>query len=207
MIRHGTDYSSEQYDKVLVVVAGALPKVLAGTDPEQMIFALQKRGEALEKTLVEAFLSFRDGATSREVFTLTLEGAYKVSELVKQGKYDWVNDWITDECFPLEFESLPMRHTIELVEFEHDSTSEEVLAEFERLELERPTYEDALYFGIQYPEEQRKYPIVFLHEPVQGPCGRRHILGLDERVGKRRLNLRWFDNGWLQKDVFAAVRK
>ena len=144
--------------------------------------------------------------TLKKVFTITCEGAHKTSELIKLGKYDWSNDLVTDERFPIE-KHPPVQRVIELVEFDHDPTSEDVLAELERRGLERPTHEDGLYFGIQHSDEQRKRPIVFLHEPVQGPIGSRLVLVLDEGAGGRDLDLRCFDYRWFRDCVFAGVRK
>lgn len=138
------------------------------------------------------------------IFSLICEGT-KTSELVKRGKYDWANDAITSEHFPIEAHP-PVSRTVELVEFYHDPTSKEVLHEFARRGLERPTYEDALVFGVKYPEEQRKHPVVFLHEPVQ-VGGSRDVLVLDEGGRGRGLDLYWFDDGWNRSDVFPAVRK
>ncbi|MBI4120061.1 MAG: hypothetical protein HY454_01205 [Parcubacteria group bacterium] len=140
------------------------------------------------------------------IFQLVLEGTATASELIRRGQYNWHNNWITDERFPLQTHD-QMGRTIELVEFDHDPTSEEVLAEFIRRGLERSTYEDALYFGIQHPEEQRKRPIVFLHEPVLDPCGRRGVLVLGGDAGGRKLLLVLVAGGWDRDFVFAGVRK
>lgn len=141
------------------------------------------------------------------VFSITLEGSHKASELVALGKYGWSDDWITDERFPI-MEHAPETRTIELVKFkhDHDPTTEESLSELAHRGLERPTYEDAFYFGIQHPEEQRKHPIVFLHEPVQ-KRGSRFVLILGGRAGRRLLDLRWFDFRWERHCVSAGVRK
>lgn len=145
---------------------------------------------------------FADGAVFPYIFTCD---GVKASELVKRGKYDWVNDLITDKLFPIEKHASVSR-TIELVEFDHDPSSEEVLAEFRSRGLKRPSYEDALVFGIVYPEEQRKHPVVFLHEPVVA-VGSRFVLVLREDAGYRYLLLHWFGHGWLRPYVFAGLRK
>ncbi len=132
-------------------------------------------------------------------------GGRITSELVKRGRYDWVNSSITDTLFPIE-KHAPVSRTIELVKFDYNPTSEEVLAEFARRGLERPTHEDALTFGSEYPEEQRKCPVVFLHEPVLVDGGR-CVLVLDEDGRERSLGLDWFVDGWDRRYVFAAVRK
>ena len=138
-------------------------------------------------------------------FSITCEGSYKTSELVVQGDYGWPDNWITDELFPIQ-KHAPVGRTIELVEFDHEPPSEEVLEKLAQRGLERPTYEDALYFGIQHPEEQRKRPVVFLHEPVLRPDGDRGVLVLEERAGERDLYLLRFDSRGRRHYAFAAVR-
>ena len=145
-----------------------------------------------------------------KVFLINCIGSYKTSELIRYGKYTWNNNWITDWRFPLE-KHAPMSRTIEIVEFDHDSDSEEVLKEFGRCGLERPTYEDALYFGIQHPEEQKKHPIVFLHEPVLNLDGNFGVLALSEDGGLWHLPLSYLVPKWIHISqasfVFASVRK
>jgi len=140
------------------------------------------------------------------VFKIVCQGSYTASELIRRGKYNWVNDQITDERFPIA-EHAPTPRKIELVEFDYDPTSEEVLKDFRRRGLKRPTYEDGLYLGIQHPEEQKKRPIVFLHEPVQGSDGSLRVLVLHGRSGERRLRLGWFYGGWGRGYVFAGIRE
>ena len=62
--------------------------------------------------------------------------------------------------------------------------------------LERPTYEDALYFGIEHPDVQRERPVVFLHDPWFGYFGRRDVLCLWCNAGQRELGLEDFDGRW-----------
>lgn len=126
--------------------------------------------------------------------------------LVIAGGYDWVDDSVTDKRFPLLPRDSEWRK-IEGVKFDHDPTSEEVLAEFERRGLERPTYKDALYFGVLHPQEQEKHPVVFLHEPVEDLGGDRRVIALFGRPGRRCLGLDLFDHKWSRDCVFAGVRK
>lgn len=99
-----------------------------------------------------------------DMYQLLLVGATAL-ELVQLGTYGWHSDLITDNLFPLSPHE-PVSRIIELIEFDHDPKTEEVLSDLARCGLERPTYEDALNTGAQRPEQQRKRPIVFLHEPV-----------------------------------------
>lgn len=171
---------------------------------EALKAAAQPGGAWAIAKIVDAFAGVVE--VDKGVFRITCEGHCSVSELVKRGQYDYWNDWITDERFPLH-EHVSVDYMIKLVEFDHDPSSDEVLREFTRRGLERPTYENALYFGVQHSGEQRKQPIVFLHEPVLGPDDRHRILVLDGKAGKRYLQLNNFDGTWNRRCVFAGVHK
>src|SRR3989338_1983059 len=148
----------------------------------------------------------KTAAKISNVFEILCKGQYIASELIRRGKYDWVNDQITDERFPI-FEHATATRKIEFVEYDHDPTSEEVLKDFTSRGLKRPTYEDGFYFGIQHKEEQRKHLIVFLHEPVQDSDGSLYVLVLDGYSGWRELYLSCFGHRWHRHYVFAGARE
>lgn len=147
---------------------------------------------------------------SRQVFLLHCEELHSTSELVILGNYDFVNGLITNGRFPIHKHD-PTEREIELVEFDHDTTSRDVLVEFGHLGLEQPTVEDALYFGIKYPDEQRKHTIAFLHGPGRGQDGLWNVLVLYSRPGcskrQRCLDLNRHDRVWSRDCVFAGVRR
>ncbi|MDI6606786.1 MAG: hypothetical protein QME65_06580, partial [Candidatus Omnitrophota bacterium] len=158
--------------------------------------------ETLKKAGREALLS----PTILGPFINICKGGLKASELVKLGNYDSVSSLMRDDLFPLDPHQ-PLIRVIELVKFAHSLTSEEVLSELERLGLNRPTPQDALFFGINHPEEQMKSPIVFLHEPVEAPPGRFSVFVLYAVDGKRYLGLDWLSIKWGQICLFAGVRQ
>jgi hypothetical protein len=96
---------------------------------------------------------------------------------------------------------------IVLLEFDHAVTVEDVVAAAHQRGLGRPTYEDALYFGIAHPEVQRERPVIFLHEPWLGFFGRRDVLCLWSNAGRRELGLEGFDVAWSPDYRFAFVVK
>ena len=141
---------------------------------------------------------------TNDIFAITCKGV-KASEFITREKYKWVNEVITDKRFPIERHS-PQRRLVELVKFNRDMTSEEILAEFKHRGLERPTYEDVFVFGDTYPRRGRRRPVVFLHKPVT-INGLSFVLALDKYGYGRGLDIGWFDSTWSQRCVFAAVRK
>ena len=132
--------------------------------------------------------------------------ARSTEELVEAGHYAYAHSCVTSDNFPARPLGNPGVREIALVEFDHEVTSEEAIVEAGRLGLDRPVYEDALYFGAEYPEAQRDRPVVFLHDPWFGFFGRRDVLSLWENAGRRELGLEGFDDRWPPRWRFAFVR-
>jgi hypothetical protein len=126
-------------------------------------------------------------------------------ELVAAGHYAYAHSCITSENFPAARSGRARVCDIALLTFDRDVTSEDVLTEAARHRLERPTYEDALYFGIEWPDVQCERPVVFLHSPWFGFFGRRDILCLWSNAGRRELGLEGFDGVWSPEHRFAFV--
>ena len=142
----------------------------------------------------------------KNAFRIMTGGTRTTDEVITAGNYGWKNDLVNGKNFPMR----PMPEgprEIVFLEFDHDPGSEEVLAEAQRQGLERPVYEDTLFFGEQYSEEQRNGPVVFLHEPWQNPHGRLFVLVLNCDDRDRRLGLVYFDGSWTPWCRFAFVRK
>lgn len=172
------------------------------TDGEMQLYIQNKK--ELGRLLKGAFAADKKPA---KIFPITCSGSYTTSELVKRGKYDWSADLITDERFPLQTHP-PANKIIELMSFDHDLISEEVLAVFNYRGLELPSYEDALHFGIKYPNEQVKHPIVFLqYEVMFNLTSNRVVFVLNKDSRGRCLDLDLFTGDWGKHCVFAAVRK
>lgn len=127
-------------------------------------------------------------------------------ELVWAGNYNYANPNITSKNFPARAQKRGVVDVV-LLEFDRDVTSEEAIAEATKQGLERPTHEDALYFGVEHPEVQRERPVVFLHEPWRAPHGDPYVLVLWSYAGYRLLFLYWFGLRWPRGYRFAFVRK
>ncbi|OGD29603.1 hypothetical protein A2833_02220 [Candidatus Azambacteria bacterium RIFCSPHIGHO2_01_FULL_44_55] len=143
-----------------------------------------------------------------ERFIITCYGHNTASELTR-GKYYWSNKLFTDERFPLE-KHASYKRVIEPVEFDHHCSTEDVVNEWRRRELLRPTYEDALYFGVQQHEAYARRPWIFLHHPVDAPGSGctgsfpRYIV-LYSFNGMRVIDL-YVDDGWIKFCLFAGIR-
>ncbi|HYB44541.1 MAG TPA: hypothetical protein VEL75_22385 [Candidatus Methylomirabilis sp.] len=141
-------------------------------------------------------------------YRITRDDARSTEQLVEAGRYGYAHSCVTSENFPVGARaSVPRTGEIVLVEFDGDVTAGEVLAEAARRGLERPSYEDALRFGIEYPEVQEKRAVIFLHEPWVGFFGRRDVLCLWCNAGRRELGLEGFDDSWGPRYCFAFVAR
>ncbi len=141
------------------------------------------------------------------MYRITVGDGRSTEELVEAGGYAYAHSCVTSDNFPVRPFGRRRSREIVLLEFERDVTSAEALIEAARLDLERPLYEDALYFGIEHPEVQRARPVVFLHDPWFGFFGRRDVLCLWTNAGRRELGLEGFDDPLSQRYRFAFVRK
>jgi hypothetical protein len=124
---------------------------------------------------------------------------------VAAGGYGYAQAAVTSENFPADRAAPARVRRIVLLEFDRPVAFEDVVATAAQRGLARPTYEDALYFGIAHPDAQRERPIIFLHEPWLGFFGRRDVLCLWHNAGRRELGLEGFDDTWAPPVCFALV--
>lgn len=148
------------------------------------------------------------GARAAASYRITIVDGRSTEALVAAGRYGYAHSCVTSENFPARPLGVASRvREVVLLEFDHDVTSEDVVTEAVRLGLERPTYEDALYFGVEHPDVQRDGPVVFLHDPWFGFFGRRDVLCLWYNAGRRELGLDGFDDPWRRTCRFAFVSR
>jgi hypothetical protein len=118
-----------------------------------------------------------------DVYRITTGDGRSTEELVAAGEYGYAHSCLISENFPARHpEALRVREIV-LLEFDHDVTTEQTIVAAVEAGLERPMYEDALYFGIEHPHVQR--PIIFLHDPWIGYFGRRDVICLWSNAGRR----------------------
>jgi hypothetical protein len=143
-------------------------------------------------------------------FNLTL------GEMIVAGRYgpkgdNWNKD-ITQERFPIvgagieEFEFKLFGEE----GFEDGFSSEKVIKIIKEDDKDNPwspaQTEHTLAFGAQFPDAQRKNPIIGLGS-VARVGGHRRVLDLSRDGSERDLGLRWFDGDWDARGRFLAVRK
>ena len=138
-------------------------------------------------------------------YRITVGDGRSTEALVAAGRYGYAHSAVIGENFPARHDGGRRVRAIVLLAFDREVSVHDVLAEAARRELQAPTYEDALYFGIEHPEAQREAPIVFLHEPWVGYFGRRDVLCLWDNAGRRELGLDGYDDTWHRGCRFAFV--
>ena len=84
-----------------------------------------------------------------------------VADSLKEGKYDWVNDGITDANFPSD-EKGKREVGFGMFHFNKTMQSEDIIAKMKAEGFRPATMKEKLAYGKKNPEEQRKYPIVAL---------------------------------------------
>lgn len=167
--------------------------------------------EAIMAKVADEFVRWmgQPGALAAGIFTFSVVNGRTTEEAVSAGKYDgYINPNLNSMDFPMRSRNNKTR-TVEFIdgsEFDHDPTSDEAFALAAERGLERPTYEDALDFGAEHPEEQRHAPLVWPHKPVRVDGGL-YVVALYGNASERHLCLYWFGSRWPRHYRFAFIRK
>src|SRR5688572_25007342 len=97
-------------------------------------------------------------AAPTRVYPVTVGGGRTTEELVAAGEYGYAQAAVTSDNFPAD-RAAPVRvRRIVLLQFDRAVSFEDVVAAAAPRGLARPTYEDALAFGIAHPEAQKEAP-------------------------------------------------
>jgi hypothetical protein len=147
-------------------------------------------------------------AESEDIFKVTVDYTKSLADMILSGKYDYVNGDITSEHFPFGAVS-PEQVEIRLVHLGREATTDEVLAELDKMNLRPATLAELLALGAAHPDLQRKFWMVALGSRWSDPDGRVGVPLLDRVVFGRGLDLRWYVpvSWWVSVDRFVAVCK
>ena len=111
-------------------------------------------------------------------YRITLGDGRSTEELMAAAKYGYCHSQVLSDNFPARpFNGKKVREIVVLT-FDRPMSSEDATAEAAKQGSERPYYENALYFGIKYPEAQLGTPVAFFHDPGLGNHGRRDAICL-----------------------------
>ena len=95
----------------------------------------------------------------------------------------------------------------QFVHMDREASTDLVFSEMERRGLRPALYEELLGFALEYPDEQRRNPIVALGSITFVRTLRRHVAFLTSTDNGRKLDMVWFDGGWNGDCRFLVVRK
>ena len=161
---------------------------------------------------MRALQSFIEGkfefyvASAANIFKVAVNYARPLMEMIRAGKYDYVNSDIIAKHFPVKGKDiLPVE--LELVHLNKYISSDDAIAEIKQRGFRPAKIEELLAFGEKYPEEQRKYPIVTLGSVWQHWYGGRSVPYLYRHDGRRGLDLNCFEYVWNEDCRFLVVRE
>jgi hypothetical protein len=125
--------------------------------------------------------------------------------MIAAGKYDWKNDAITANRFPVEGTGVKTFRN-KLFHFGRNISSEDAVTVMEKEKFTPATHVHGLAFGATFPDEQRKYPIACLGSSAQ-VNGRRLVVYLDGHDAERYLSLFVWDDDWYGYWRFLGVQE
>ncbi len=141
-----------------------------------------------------------------DIYSAIVDYNMSLAEMIKVGKYDYVNGEIASKNFPI-MGSGKVDISFELVHLNKSASSEEVLLHMEKNNLRPATLAELLAFGAKYPEIQREFPVACLGSSWVGRGGLRNVPCLGRYDSERSLYLYWFGDDWDDCWRFLAVRK
>lgn len=153
--------------------------------------------------------AFGLGKLVPDVIILPIDYSKSLEQMIAAVNYDWKNDELTAKRFPIVGEGV-VEYEFRYFHFNRNVSSETAVDLIKREDVENPWYpaklEHLLAFGENFPEEQRKFPIVALGS-VGLVLGDRNVPCLHLDGSERSLYLLWWDGDWLGLYRFLAFRK
>ena len=128
-------------------------------------------------------------------------------EMIEAGKYDWVNNNIIQENFPVQGEGVQKVELV-LIHLNGRMKTKQVLEEFEKQNLRLSRLPELLAFGAKYPNIQKQFRIIALGSVWVNSSGDYRVpyLGGFQGGNGRSLRLGWGRNGWGNIWRFLAAR-
>ncbi len=142
------------------------------------------------------------------VYKVVVDGDLSLAEMISAGKYDWVNDDITQEHFPLQEKGLgKIEFAITLLHFNRYISSDDAIKEMDKAGYRPVGLAELLALGGGFPDLQRQFLIVALGSVWQNRGGGRYVPSLWSDGSKRGLGLFWLGDAWNPYARFAVARK
>ncbi len=198
--------TSGQRKQYLRLVEDAAERALKnmGLDKDGIQKLLIENGDALLDKVADTIVEFVKQA--KAIYAIFVDYAMSTGEMLKLGKYDWINDNITSNHFPAKGVG-KMETKIELLHFNRNISSEKALEEMDKAGYRAAEAHELLAFGAKYPNVQREFPVVALGSIWCDPGGDRGVVCLGGDGAGRGASLGWFRGVWGDYWRFAVVRK
>ncbi len=136
---------------------------------------------------------------------ITVDYSLSLQAMIAAGKYDWVNDDIMAERFPIVGTGRKTFRT-KLFDFGRNVSSEDSVAAMKAENFMPGDHVHGLAYGAAFPEEQRKHPIACLGSSAR-VAGDRDVVCLYGGDARRSLDLRDWDDGWNDEWRFLGVQE
>lgn len=195
--------TTSQWRDFSEAVLRSLPEDLDPNVAQDLI----KNEDSLRKALREALVPPRqDDEFTIESYDVDVDYEMNVDDVVRLGRYYWVNDEITEENFPVVRKgSAHIR--VDLFHFNRRIASGDAIFRVNRSDCRSADLRELLAFSRQHPNVQCRFPIVALDSKFAKRDGHLTVPCLGGTGEKRDLGLRWFENIWPDNYRFAAVLK
>lgn len=211
---NGTPSSGQLFEFASALVKH-VPTAFGDVDATTLQGWIDDRSGAVAKALRSAFIPPTNDEVVKPVtpaiplddtYRFTVNRDQRFKAVVKAGKYDWVNDDITEAHFPLTGSGTAEQEGI-LVHFNRYISTNDALAELDRLGLRPADFQELCAFGAEHPNVQRKFPIVELASVWTNRDGHRYVAYLWSDAGERYLHLHGVAYDWDGLYRFLAFRK
>lgn len=146
-----------------------------------------------------------DEVIHSNLYPVTVNYGLSLAEMITAGKYDEVDDKITQNCFPVEGEGA-VDIKIQLVHFGRRTESNEAIHKLNAGGLRPATLPELLAFGAKFPESCES-PIAAIGSVWRRGRDHRSVPYLWDDGYGLSLHLHDFEVGWYGSYRFAAVRK
>lgn len=197
-----------QFGEFAGAVVSQLWNVVKDKEPKELQRYIENTN-ALKDVLIKAF-----GENGKPQLPFNISGTYPVSvdyslsvkQVVKLGKYDWVNSDINDKNYKTGKKG-KAEVAVELIHFNRPISSEDALKKIDQNGYRPAELHELLTLGEKHPNLQREFFIVALGSVWQDPNGNRSVPCLYRNASKRNLYLFWLGSDWADGWRFAVVRK
>ncbi|MDD2354362.1 MAG: hypothetical protein PHH52_02255 [Patescibacteria group bacterium] len=185
---------------------------ISKSDLQKLITAMENKKlsvsqviELIEKSNVQS----EKVINSTNEIKLVIDYTKTVEQVIADSNYDWKNDDITAQHFPVSPEMIGKKAEVsaKLFHFNRGISSDDVISEMDKAGYRPATLMELLVLGFLFPELQRQFPIVALGSVWHSARGSHHVPYLSVDGSERSLYLLWFGGDWGPHCRFLGVRK